>query len=75
MPLLFAAVWLLTAQGCSSTSSTPEGPTLPALTSLQRLEHGGTPGVWMSGSDAGRLAQWIYDVSGETGNGITAYQP
>lgn len=60
----FAAVWLLTAQGCSSPSSPPA---LPVLTSLQRLELHGTPGLWMDSGDAGRLAAWIYDVTGETG--------
>ena len=65
--LLCAAVLLLTVQGCSWGSSTPEVPTLPVLPSLQRLELNGTPGVWMSSDDAGRLAVWIYDVTGEDG--------
>lgn len=60
-----AAVLLLTAQGCCWGSSIQEVPTLPVLTSLQRLELNGVPGVWMDSSDAGRLAQWIYDVTGE----------
>lgn len=64
---LCAAVLLMMVQGCSWGSSTPEVPTLPVLTSLQRLELNGTPGVWMSSDDAGRLAQWIYDVTGEEG--------
>lgn len=64
--LSFAAVLLLMVPGCCSTSSTP-APTLPVLTSLQRLELNGTPGVWMSSDDAGRLAQWIYDVTGDAG--------
>lgn len=62
-----AAALLLTAQGCSSTSSGPDVPALPVLTSLERLERNGTPGVWMDESDAGRLALWIYDVTGEEG--------
>lgn len=66
-PLLsFAVVLLMMVPGCCSTSSIP-APTLPVLTSLQRLELNGVPGVWMSSSDAGRLAQWIYDVTGEAG--------
>lgn len=64
---LCAAVLLMTVQGCSWGSSTPEVPTLPALTSLQRLELDGVPGVWMNSDDAGRLAVWIYDVTGEDG--------
>ena len=40
---------------------------MAVLTSLQRLELNGVPGVWMDSSDAGRLAQWIYDVTGEAG--------
>lgn len=62
-----AVVLLMTAQGCSWDSSTPEIPSLPVLTSLQRMELNGTPGVWMSSDDAGRLAMWIYDVTGEAG--------
>ena len=58
---------LLTAQGCCLGSSTPEVPTLPVLASLQRLELNGVSGVWMNSDDAGRLAQWIYDVTGENG--------
>ena len=42
-------------------------PALPVLTSLQRLTLDGTPGVWMDDADAGRLAVWIRDVTGETG--------
>lgn len=64
---LCAVALLLMVQGCSWGSSTREVPTLPVLTSLQRLELNGTPGVWMSSDDAGRLAQWIYDVTGEAG--------
>lgn len=62
-----AVVLLMTAQGCSWDSSTTDVPTLPVLTSLQRLELNRTPGVWMNSDDAGRLAQWIYDVTGEAG--------
>lgn len=62
-----AVVLLLMVPGCSYLSSTQEVPALPVLTSLQRLELNGTPGVWMDSSDAGRLAQWIYDVTGEAG--------
>ena len=68
MLLSFVAVLLMTVPGCSYLSSTPEIPSLPVLTSLQRLELNGTPGVWMDSSDAGRLAQWIYDVTGEAGS-------
>lgn len=64
--LSFAAVVLMILPGCCSTSSTPV-PTLPVLTSLQRAELNGVSGVWMDSSDAGRLAQWIYDVTGESG--------
>lgn len=66
MLLSFAVVSLLILPGCSLPSSIP-APTLPVLTSLQRAELNGTPGVWMSSDDAGRLAQWIYDVTGEAG--------
>ena len=62
-----AAVLLMMVQGCSFRSSTPEMPTLPTLTSMQRLELNGVPGLWMSSDDAGRLAVWIYDVTGEVG--------
>lgn len=65
--VLCAAALLMTVQGCSLHSSTPEVPTLPTLTSLQRLELDGVPGVWMNSDDAGRLAVWIYDVTGEEG--------
>ena len=65
--LMCAAVLLTTVQGCSWGSSKPEVPTLPTLTSLQRLELNGTPGVWMNSDDAGRLAVWIYDVTEEGG--------
>ena len=62
-----AAVLALTVQGCLWTSSTREAPVLPVLTSLQRLEHEGRPGVWMDSDDAGRLAVWIYEATGEEG--------
>lgn len=63
MPLSALAL-LLTVPGCCSTSSIPDMPTLPVLTSLQRLTLDGTPGVWMDDADAGRLAVWIHDVTG-----------
>ena len=65
--LLCAAALLLTVPGCSWGSSTQVVPTLPVLPSLQRLELNGTPGVWMNSDDAGSLAVWIYDVTGEEG--------
>ena len=69
---LCALALLLTAPGCCSTSSSPgmteDRPTLPVLTSLQRLELNGVPGVWMDDADAGRLALWIYDVTGIDGD-------
>ena len=69
---LCALALLLTAPGCCSTSSSPgmteDRPTLPVLTSLQRLTHDGTPGLWMSSEDAGRLSLWIYDVTGISGD-------
>lgn len=65
--MLCAAALLMMVQGCCWDSSTPVVPTLPTLTSLQRLTKDGTPGVWMSSDDAGRLAVWIYDVTGEEG--------
>lgn len=72
MTPLCALALLLTAPGCCSTSSSPgmteDRPTLPVLTSLQRLTHDGTPGLWMSSEDAGRLAVWIYDVTGISGD-------
>lgn len=37
---------------------------MAVLTSLQRLELNGVPGVWMDDADAGQLAVWIYDVTG-----------
>ena len=62
------SVLLLTAPGCSWTNSTQDQvPTLPVLASLRRLSLEGTPGLWMSEDDAGRLAVWIYDVTGEDG--------
>ena len=61
-----AAALLLTAQGCSYPSSTPALPTLPVLTSLQRLTLNGTPGIWMNSSDAGTLALWICNVTGDS---------
>ncbi len=65
---VFAAVLLLTAQGCSLPSSTPaEIPPLPVLSSLQSMDRNGRAGVWMSSDDAGRLALWIYGVTGENG--------
>ncbi len=64
---LCAAALLMTVQGCCLDSSTTEVPTLPVLTSLQRMEKDGVLGVWMSSDDAGRLAVWIYDVTGEEG--------
>ena len=71
MPPLCVAAWLLIPAGCCSTSSIPERgtivPTLPTLPSLQRLTHQGREGVWMDSADAGRLALWIYDVTGEAG--------
>ena len=63
MPLSALAL-LLTVPGCCSTSSIPDMPTLPVLTSLQRLMLDGTPGVWMDDADAGRLAVWIHDATG-----------
>lgn len=63
MPLSALAL-LLTVPGCCSTSSIPGMPTLPVLTSLQRLTLNGTPGVWMDDADAGRLAVWIHDATG-----------
>lgn len=68
---LSALALLLTVPGCCSTNSIPgmtgDMPALPVLTSLQRLTLDGTPGVWMDDADAGRLAVWIRDVTGETG--------
>ena len=64
-----AAVLLLTVPGCSWGSSTQVVPTLPTLTSLQRLDLNGVPGVWMNSDDAGRIAVWIYEVTGVNGDG------
>jgi hypothetical protein len=61
------AAVLLILQGCCSSSSTPEVPPLPVLKSLQRAELEGSPGLWMSDSDAGTLAAWIYSVTGVSG--------
>lgn len=66
MLLSSAAAVLLILPACCSSSST-QVPTLPVLKSLQRAELEGSPGVWMNSDDAGRLAQWIYDVTGENG--------
>lgn len=66
VPALCVAALLTTVQGCSWTCSR-EIPALPVLTSLERVERNGREGVWMSGDDAGRLALWIYDVTGEVG--------
>ena len=68
---IFAVAWLLTAQGCSSLSSTRPLPTLPVLTSLQRMELNKTPGLWMSSDDAGRLSLWIFQITGESGSWST----
>lgn len=65
LPISVVAL-LLMVPGCCSTSSIP-APTLPVLTSLQRAELDGVSGVWMNSNDAGQLAQWIYDVTGEAG--------
>ena len=65
--IVYAAALLLTVPGCSSTSSARCIPILPVLTSLQRLTLDGVPGVWMNSDDAGRLALWIYDVTGVDG--------
>ena len=62
--LLFGSMLLTTVQGCSSNSSIPAPP---ILTSLQRASLDGEPGLWMSDSDAGTLALWIYNVSGISG--------
>ena len=62
---LSALALLLTVPGCCSTSSIP-GMT-GDMSALQRLTLDGTPGVWMDDADAGRLAVWIRDVTGETG--------
>lgn len=64
--VLCVIVPLLTVQGCSWDSSGAL-PALPVLNSLQRLELNGEPGLWMSSDDAGRLALWLYDVTGEDG--------
>lgn len=70
---LCVVAWLTTLAGCCSISSTPGMgaamtgiPPLPVLTSLQRLEHNGTPGVWMDSRDAGALALWIRTTTGGT---------
>ena len=65
--LSFAVGLLLILQGCSWDSSIRDVSTLPVLESLQRATLNGNDGVWMSNDDAGRLAQWIYDVTGENG--------
>ncbi len=66
---LCAFALLTTLAGCCWTSSTrgatAELPALPVLTSLQRLEHNGTPGLWMDSRDAGTLALWIRTATGE----------
>ena len=62
-----AAVLVMTVQGCSFPSSGAEIPPLPVLTSVRKLELNGRAGLWMSSDDAGRLALWIYDVTGEGG--------
>ncbi len=68
---LFAVVLLMTVPGCSSASSTPDPlPGLPVLTSLQRLELNGAPGVWMNSEDAGQLAVWLHEVTGEEGEAV-----
>lgn len=65
--LSFVVALSLMASGCCWDSSIRETPVLPRLTSLERAERNGTPGVWMNADDAGRLAQWIFDVTGEDG--------
>lgn len=61
---LFVSALLLTVPGCCLTSSTQIMPTLPVLSSMQRLTLDGTPGVWMDSRDAGALALWIHAVTG-----------
>lgn len=65
---LCVVVLLLTVPGCCWTSSGRGAEPLPVLTSLSRAECEGVPGVWMSSDDAGRLALWIYGVTGEDGS-------
>ena len=65
--LISAVVSLLILPGCSWDSSTQAVPTLPVLESLQRATLNGNDGVWMSSEDAGRLAVWIHDVTGDIG--------
>ena len=65
--MIFAVGLLLILPGCSWDSSIRDVPTLPVLESLQRATLNGNDGVWMSNDDAGRLAQWIYDVMDVTG--------
>lgn len=66
---LCAFALLTILAGCCWTSSTrgatAELPPLPVLTSLQRLEHNGAPGLWMDSRDAGALALWIRTATGE----------
>lgn len=45
----------------------PGIPALPVLPSLQRASLNGTMGLWMDSDDAGHLATWIHDVTGENG--------
>lgn len=41
--------------------------TAAVLPSLQRASLNGTMGLWMDSDDAGHLAAWIHDVTGENG--------
>ena len=66
--LISGSVLLVTVQGCSFPSSTRDMAPLPVLPSLQRMTLNGEPGVWMDDADAGRLAAWLYDVTGVAGH-------
>lgn len=69
---LLGMMLLMTLQACSSDNSIHQEPQkktiIPTLTSLQRLNNNGVDGVWMSDRDAGLLATWIYELTGESGN-------
>ena len=66
---VFAVLLVLTLLGCSALSSerVPSTPSTPVLASQKIVVLDGVRGWWIDERDAATLAQWIYDVTGETG--------
>ena len=65
---LFVVASLLTLWGCALTSSavSPSTPMLPpVLSSLQRADLDGMPGMWMDERDAAQLVIFIESIKRE----------